>query len=114
VPSWANEGLAEWIATKLLADKWPQHQKDVKYAADYFIRQHKGVGDLFTADHIDGWQYPISEMLTTFMIERNTRGYVGFINGIKDGSSVDESLQKNMHWTRQQMLVDFGAGMKIK
>jgi hypothetical protein len=114
VPSWINEGLAEWIATKLLEDKWPSHQKDVQYAAGYFIRQHKGIGDLWTADHIQGWHYPISEMLTTFMIERNTRGYVAFINGIKDGMNWEESLKKNLHYTKEQLIQDFAAAMKIK
>jgi hypothetical protein len=114
VPSWANEGLAEWIATKLLADKWPQHQKDVQYAAGYFIRQHKGVGDMFSADHIEGWQYPICEMVTTFAIERNTRGYVAFINGIKDGLSWEDSLQKNLHYTKEGLMQDFAAAMKIR
>ena len=114
IPSWANEGLAEWIATKLLEDKWPSHQKDVKYNASYFIREHKGIGDMFTADHIQGWQYPICEMLTTFTIERNTRGYVGFINGIKDGVNWEESLKKNLHYTKEGLIQDFAAAMKIK
>ena len=114
VPSWINEGLAEWIATKLLEDKWPSHQKDVQYNAGYFIRQHKGIGDMWSADHIQGWHYPIAEMLTTFMIERNTRGYVGFINGIKDGVNWEESLKKNMHYTKEGLIQDFAAAMKIK
>jgi hypothetical protein len=114
VPSWANEGLAEWIATKLLEDKWPSHQKDVQYAAGYFIRQHKGIGDLYSTDHIEGWHYPIAEMLTTFMIARNSRGYVGFINGIKDGLNWEESLKKNLHYTKEGLIHDFAAAMKIK
>jgi hypothetical protein len=114
VPSWINEGLAEWIATKLLEDKWPSHQKDVLYNAGYFIRQHKGIGDMWTADHIQGWHYPIAEMLTTFMIERNTRGYVAFINGIKDGVNWEESLKKNLRYTKEGLIQDFAAAMKIK
>jgi hypothetical protein len=114
VPSWANEGLAEWIATTLLADKRPNHQKDVQYAATYFIKQHKGIGDFYTADHIQGWHYPIAEMVTTFMIERNARGYVAFINGIKDGVNWEESLKKNMHYTKEGLIQDFAAAMKIK
>jgi hypothetical protein len=114
VPSWANEGLAEWIATTLLEDKRPNQRKEVQYAAGYFIRQHKGIGTLFTADHVEGWHYPISEMLTTFMIERNPRGYVAFINGIKDGVSWEESLKKNMRYTKEQLILDFAAAMKIK
>jgi hypothetical protein len=114
VPSWANEGLAEWIATTLLAEQWPKHQKDVKNNAGYFLREHKGVGDLFTVDHIEGWQYPVSEMLTTYMIERNARGYVGFINGIKDGLNWQESLRKNAHWTPQQLVPEFAEAMGVR
>jgi len=69
---------------------------------------------MFTADHIQGWQYSICEMLTTFMIERNTHGYVGFINGIKDGVNWEESLKKNLHYTKEGLIQDFAAAMKIK
>ena len=37
-------------------------------------KHNNGVGDFFTARHIDGWQYPIAETLCAWMIRQNRRG----------------------------------------
>ena len=43
--------------------------------------------------HIAAWQYAVAENLCAFMIAQNKKGYVAVINGVKDGQSIDESLE---------------------
>ncbi len=110
VPSWVNEGLAEWISTQLLIDKMPNRPKEVKYSAQQGLRQYQGYQGMFEAEHIEGWQYPVSEMITTYMIERDTPGYVAFIKGIKEGLSVDESMEKRYKKSRERVVAGIQRG----
>jgi hypothetical protein len=114
VPSWANEGLAEWIATQLLIDKRPNRPKEVRYNAQQWLREMGGVGAFFETQHIEGWQYPVAEMLTTFMIEQSKKGYVDFINGIKDGQEWDEALRSRFKAPRERLVPAFGQYLNIK
>lgn len=114
IPSWINEGLSEWLANALLIDKRPNRQKTIRYNAQYWLRQFRGLGGFFEAQHIDGWQYPVAEMMTTFMIERNKRGYVGFINGIKDGQAWEDALKTKYKSTREALVEQFGQAMGLK
>jgi hypothetical protein len=111
VPSWANEGLAEWIANTLVPRE--KRQKEQQSTARNQLKQHQGVGAMFEAEHIEGWQYPVAEMLTTFMIDRYKKRYVGFITGIKQGLDWEASLQKHLNMNRQQLLEEFGKGMGV-
>lgn len=114
LPSWGNEGLAEWIANRLLLDKRPNRPKTTRNTTQILLRQYRGVGGMFDAEHIDAWQYPVSEMLTTYMIETNKKGYIAFINGVKDGESWDDSLKIHFHETRTSLLQKFFAQLQVK
>ncbi len=111
VPSWINEGLAEWIANTLVPR--PNRAKSVLGLAQSQVRLHRGVGTFFEAEHIEGWHYPVAEMLTTFMIERNKSGYVAFIEGVKNGMPWEESLKTHYQTTRQKLLQDFGKSIGV-
>src|SRR6185437_1216278 len=113
VPSWANEGLAEAIATELV----PQRGRPaaVRDAAQRGLRDHQGdMGDFFTTDHIEGWQYPVSEELTTFMILQNKKNYVAFINGIKDGQEWPQSLNENYKAPLSRLVPYFGQWLGVR
>jgi len=112
VPSWANEGLAETIATDLVPQAGRRDQ--VKSAARENLQQHGGMGDFFTADHIQGWQYPVAEMLTTFMIQAGKGNYVAFIKGIKDGMSWDQSLAERFQAPADRLVPVFGNWLGVR
>jgi hypothetical protein len=100
VPSWVNEGLAEWIATQLLLDKRPNRPKEVRYLAQQLLIQYQGLGAFFDAPHIEAWHYPVSEMMTTMLVERGKGGYVKFVNAIKDGEPWEDALKSKLKGTR--------------
>jgi hypothetical protein len=102
LPSWASEGLAEQIASELVPikgeDAW---LKDVTRKE---LKAHQGVGsDFFEVQHIAGWQYPIAESFTRLMINENRSGYVRFVNAIKDGTSVDEAMEKKYGASKEKI-----------
>ena len=48
------------------------------------------------------------------MIQQNKKGYVAFINGIKDGLSWDESLRTHYGVTPEQLVNAYGNSMGVK
>jgi hypothetical protein len=113
VPSWVNEGLADVMATELVPD--PARVPARRVRALDSMRQYKGVGDdFFTVNGIAGWQYPIAENLSAFMIQQNKKGYVAFINALKDGLSMDEALEQKYGVNKERILQAFLDHMGVK
>jgi hypothetical protein len=112
IPSWANEGLAEWIANQLVPR--PGRAQESHRYAKYVLQQHGSLGEFFETDHIVGWQYPVAEMLTTFMIERNKKGYVAFINGLKEGLGVEEALETKYKAPRDRVVDAFARAIGVR
>jgi len=113
IPSWANEGLAETIATDLV----PQdgRREGIKRLAVANLQSHKGsMGDFFTTAHIVDWQYPVAQMLTSMMLEASKSNYVDFINGMKDGLSWDESLKQRYKAPRDRLVTVFGNWVGVQ
>lgn len=113
VPSWANEGLAETIATDLVPQSGRRSQ--VHSRAREGLQQHGSqMGDFFDADRLDAWQYPVAEMLCTFMITAGKSNYVDFINGIKDGLSWRESLEQKFKAPLDRLVPIFGQWLGVR
>jgi hypothetical protein len=115
VPSWANEGLAEVIATELVEAPFrPGHMKARENLSRQLLQQRGTLGGLFEADHIVAWQYPVAETLCAFMIRQNKRGYVDFIIGIKEGLSWEESLAQRYKAPKAKLVPAYGASLGLK
>ena len=113
VPGWANEGLAEWIATDLVPQRG--RRESVKANAASGIREHQGkLGAFFNGKQIEGWQYPVAEQLTGFMVAQSKPGYVKFINGIKEGLETDEALRDRYGAPRERLVDAFGQSLGIR
>lgn len=113
VPSWANEGLAEVIATDLVPQRGRRDM--MRTLAREGLQQHNNsMGDFFTAQHIAGWQYPVAQMLCEFMITAGKKNYVDFINGIKDGLSWDDALSERFQAPVERLVAVFGQTLGLK
>jgi hypothetical protein len=113
VPSWANEGLAEVIAAELVPRPPEARQRYTR--AQESLRQRKGVGgDFFNARNIAAWQYPVAENLCSFMIQQNKRGYVEFINAVKDGMGVEEAMEQKFGAPQSRLVPAFLNAMGVK
>jgi hypothetical protein len=113
VPSWANEGLAETVATDLVPQRG--HRETVKTLAREGLQEHSSrMGDFFTAEHIVGWQYPVAQMMCTFMIQAGNKNYVEFIKGIKNGESSEDALATKFKAARDRLVPAFGQWLGVK
>lgn len=113
IPSWANEGLAETIATDLVPERG--RRSTVMSRARENLQGHQNsMGDFFTTPHIDDWQYPVAETLCTFMIQASSRNYVAFIKGIKDGLTWDEALEKKYQAPVDRLVPVYGQWIGVR
>jgi hypothetical protein len=112
VPVWANEGLAEWIATQLVPRTGGA--KQIYANTKMVLQRFGGAGGLLEARGLQGWQYPVAEMLTTFMIERNRKGYVAFVKAMKDGAEWKAALAEHYKLTPDQLMDEFGRAIGVR
>jgi len=112
VPSWANEGLADAIATELVPDP-PTNPSKVQ-VADALRKHNSELGKFFRTQQIEPWQYPVAETLTQFMILQSKHNYVEFINGIKDGDDWETSLEKNYKASLERLIPAYGGWVGVK
>lgn len=113
IPSWANEGLAETIATELVPERGRRDM--VKISAREQIQEHgNSLGTFFQAQHIEGWQYPVAESMCSFMIMANKKNYVDFINGIKDGLTWEQSLDERYKAPLDRLVVVYGSWVGVR
>lgn len=113
IPNWTNEGLAETIASELVQ----QHGRyeRVKNSARSWLKLRDGhMGDFFTLDHIQGWQYPVAEMMCTFMIQSSKQKYVAFISSLKDGVPADQALTTGYGTSSDRLLQAFGQWLGVR
>jgi hypothetical protein len=122
LPVWADEGLAETIATHLAARASRSNNStifgndEVTAHARRGIQSHdNSLGGLLDATaHIDAWQYPLAESLTTFMIRKDKAGYVGFVTAVKEGMPWEDALREKFKSSRASLVRAYAEAMKVK
>jgi hypothetical protein len=112
LPTWVNEGMAEWIGQALVPAS--NSVRDSQKRAIEIMRQTRGMGGLLAAQGgIDTWQYGVASSLNNFMIRANQKAYVAFIEGIKEGLDWQESLQQSYHTTPAQLVAAYGQAIGV-
>lgn len=112
IPSWANEGLAEVIASEMVPRAGLTQSSTAEAKSD--LQTRKSLERFYDEDHIVAWQYPVARTLCEFMIRQNKQGYVDFINGIKDGQSWEDAMQQKYGVSVKQLTSAYGMAMGVK
>ena len=113
IPTWANEGLAELIASELVPQKGKR--QEYRQFAITQLRERGTLGnDFFNGERLEGWQYPVAQLLTEFMIKQGRKNYVAFIDGIKDGMKWEDALAQKYGAPQDRLLAVFSDSLNIK
>lgn len=112
VPSWANEGLAEVISNELV--RKPATNNVVLSQARGRLQIAGLRESFFAARQIEAEDYPVAQTLCEFMIRQSKRRYVAFINAIKDGRAVDQSLSDDYGADRDRLIDAYMNDMGVK
>jgi len=115
LPNWLNEGIAEWVGTKLVPACRQVPMKEAR-AVD-FMKAGGTVGPGFFDEgpdaHIDAKQYGIASGLVKLMVARDRQKFAVFVRGIKEGLSVEESLRKSFDASLDEVVAAYGRSVGV-
>ncbi len=103
LPPWLNEGLADYIAERVLGDRCPTGENAVALARQY-VAQKKSIREVFEfKTSPPGHFYPICQSLVQYLIQRDGDAFVAMINDLKAGMDAEKALKK--HYTGMNLNV---------
>ena len=112
IPSWLNEGIADWTAMNVVV-KDQGIKRKVKNAIVQ-MRQTGTLGaDFFHAEHIANDQYGIATSMIDYLLRLNPKAFRALIEGIKLGETWETSLKKSYGVTPEQLTQQFGRTIGI-
>lgn len=95
LPPWLNEGLADYIAERVLGDRCPTGENAVALARQYVAR-NKSIREVFEFEASPpGHFYPICHSLVQYLIQRDGDAFVAMINDLKAGMDTEKALKKH-------------------
>ncbi|HEY1067953.1 MAG TPA: hypothetical protein VGE52_17650 [Pirellulales bacterium] len=111
LPSWVNEGMADFVADRVVPEVAGRKQK----GAIERLKQTKSVGAEFfsRSAHIEPWQYGVAVDLNGFLVKRNKERYVDFIHAMKEGLDWVEALQITFSLTPATLLTEYGKSIGV-
>ncbi|MEM9251098.1 MAG: hypothetical protein AAGB29_01995, partial [Planctomycetota bacterium] len=93
IPSWVNEGLAEYVAHNLVdAPQWAAGRARNSREA---YQANGGLASMFVMPSIDGFQYGQAWEFTEMMVSENVDGYRAFFDALKDGDDVHTAFEQH-------------------
>ncbi len=115
LPSWLNEGIAEWIGTKIVPQSKQVPLKQAQAIA--FMKANGTLGPNFFAggpdDKIDAIQYGMASLLVMFLEKRDRKKFAQFVRGIKEGLSVEASLREAYDESLEELVAKFGQFIRV-
>ena len=105
IPRWANEGLADYMASHLVKDT--QAEKKHAMAVQVAIAQRVQVGHIFTRMRMHWFDYGIAQSIVRHCAATDRKGFIKFIQLIKEGRNEVQALREGMNLTHQQLLTNW-------
>ena len=111
LPNWLNEGIAEWVGTKVVPGSNQVLLKEAE--ALEFMRRTGTLGqDFLGRPNIDAVQYGMASSLVKFLA-RDLKKFAAFVQGIKEGLPVEESLQAAYKASLADLIKAYGAAVGV-
>ena len=101
-PSWLNEGMADWLADKVVKGR---KIKDRQRASAARVKLKNDWNDVLNIPRITGEQYGICSVLVEILVARDSgKGqFKKFIDGIKEGYSAQQCLKDHFNMTYAEL-----------
>jgi len=113
IPLWANEGLAEVIASELVENRG--RRQAVEQKAREYVRSERGLGPGFFGNgRLEAEQYTVAQTLSEFLIRQSKSGYVAFINAIKDGERWEQAMSERYGAPIDRVVAAYGESLGIR
>ncbi len=106
MPSWLNEGLADWIAVHILKSSRQIEARGKRALA--MVQTQQSLNGMFETQQIKGDYYGVAVAVVDMLLERDTGRFREFIIAIKDGHAPNEALQLSYEMTYADVARNFG------
>jgi len=110
LPTWANEGLSDFIAGVLVAyskfpqDNWQHSRNFIAKGGD----PHEIMGQTYRNGRwFDENSYPVSHMLVRFMLKHKPRAFKLWIDDVKAGQAWEQALEARFNVTPERLADGF-------
>lgn len=111
IPSWINEGLAEWVATKAVPREREMNRR--RQEATARLRQ-TGTLEGVLSNRVSGhWQYGAAHSMVDLLIRENPQQFRLFFNGIKHGLPWEDSLVRAYGATPADLVRLYGRAIGV-
>lgn len=112
LPNWLNEGIAEWVGARVVKNSDQVPLKEARAAA--YMRSQGTLGpNYFTRDNIDPVQYGMASGMVRMLIGRDAKKFAEFVRGIKEGTPVEESLERSFGGSLDDLVKAYGAAVGV-
>ena len=115
LPNWLNEGIAEWVGTQVVPACRQVPLKEAQ-AVD-FLRARGDPGPGFFNDapdhHIEAVQYGIASGLVRFLAARDRGRFATFVQAVKEGQGVEESLRQSFRASLDELVAAYGTAVGV-
>jgi len=115
LPNWLNEGIAEWVGMQVVPACRQVPLKEAQ-AVD-FLRARGDPGPDFFSDapdhHIEAVQYGIASGLVKFLAARDRGRFAAFVQGVKEGQGVEESLRQSFRASLDELVAAYGTAIGV-
>lgn len=114
VPPWINEGIAEWVAGKVIGkldDNVPWRQRQ----AVEVLRRTGSLGASFfdPAARLEAWQYGAASSLVDVLLRIDAKQYRRLIDNIKEGMESEEALRDAYGFGFAELSQRYGALIRV-
>jgi hypothetical protein len=111
IPSWINEGMADWIGNLIVPKATAARSKVSQTVARVRSRGAIG-GDFFRNEgNIEFDDYGLAVSMVDFLLKNDPKKFVEFIEGIKAGLTWQESLKESYNLTPQEFVSAYGRAI---
>jgi hypothetical protein len=111
VPSWLNEGIAEWVSAMVVTrSRVPQIRQ--RKAIDR-LKQTGQIGQQFFGSRIESWHYGVASRITDSLIKANPEAFRWWVVSIKEGIDWQQGLRLAFGYSPPGLMQAYGRSVGV-
>jgi hypothetical protein len=112
VPRWLNEGIADWIAGVTVPESTVVRERQQEAAER--LRNTGNLEGLFNGGMPEAWQYGVGSTIVDLLISRDKDAFRLFFDGIKEGLSWEDSLERAYGASKEDLLTLYANAIGVE
>lgn len=111
LPEWVNEGLAEYIAATVVPGGFARRR--FVRAGREAIRTKRDIMPVFKEVTLDSFDYGIAQSLVRVLISKSKRGFIKFLDLLRQGKGEEAAMKEAFGWTREDLVKAWSKAVRV-